>query len=35
MDKVEGIGYANIENWNVVFSGDALGYTVTSGLIST
>ena len=32
MDKVEGIGFANVENWQNVFAGDALNYSVTTGL---
>jgi hypothetical protein len=29
MDEVEGIGVANVESWQVVFSGAALSYEVT------
>jgi len=32
MDKVEGIGFANVESWINVFNGEALTYTVTTGL---
>ena len=32
---MEGIGQANIENWQNVFSGAQLTYTVTTGLTST
>lgn len=35
MDEVEGIGFANIENWVNVFNGEALTYTVTTGLTAT
>jgi len=35
MDEVEGIGYANVENWQIVFAGDALEYEVSSGLTAT
>lgn len=32
MDEVEGIGAPNVENWALVFAGQSLSYTVTSGL---
>jgi hypothetical protein len=32
MDEVEGIGVSNIEDWQPVFTGAALEYTVTSGV---
>lgn len=35
MDEVEGIGVANVENWQSVFVGDALEYEVTTGLTAT
>lgn len=35
MDEIEGIGFANVENWLTVFTGDALEYEVTSGLTAT
>jgi hypothetical protein len=35
MDEVEGIGYANIESWQTVFTGYALEYEVTTGLTAT
>jgi len=35
MDEIEGIGYANVENWQSVFVGNALEYEVTSGLTPT
>lgn len=35
MDEIEGIGYANVENWQSVFIGNALEYEVTTGLTPT
>ena len=33
MDVVEGINVANVENWQVVYSGEDLNTVVTNGLI--
>ena len=35
MDEVEGIGIANTEAWNNIFTGAALEYTVSGGLTAT
>jgi hypothetical protein len=35
MDEVEGIGYANVVEWENVFTGAALTYEVTTGLTAT
>ena len=35
MDEVEGREVANIESWDLVYTGDALSYDVTSGLTAT
>lgn len=32
MDEVEGLGVANIENWSLIYTGNGLTYTVSSGL---
>lgn len=34
MDLVEGLGLANVRNWVVKFTGPALTYSVTTGLIA-
>jgi hypothetical protein len=35
MDEVEGIGFANVEEWENVFTGAALTYEVDTGLTAT
>jgi len=32
MDLVEGVGFANVENWVNVFTGSALTFEVATGL---
>ena len=34
MDQVEGSGVENIENWQTVFTGPSLSFSVTAGLVA-
>lgn len=31
---VEGVGVANVESWTVAYTGTALTYTISSGLVA-